>query len=199
MTRFYKAVKAFVTPFAKGLFRFEVIGAENFKKSSNLIICCNHQSFWDVVLLAVACPFQINFMAKKELFKNKLIGWIFTKVGAFPVNRGAGDLNAFKKAHVALNGGILGIFPEGTRNPLGAPGKAKAGAAMLAIDTGADILPVAIRYSAHPILFRKVSVRIGEIINGDDFVKNETVSKSEIRRVTSLIMESITMLWEKKF
>lgn len=199
MNRFYRNVRACVTPFAKGLFRFEVTGVENFSKNSNLIICCNHQSFWDVVLLAVACPFQINFMAKKELFKNKIIGWIFTKAGAFPVNRGAGDVNAIKKAHDALNGGILGIFPEGTRNPLGPPQKAKAGAAMLAIDTGADIQPVAIRYSGHPLLFRKVSVRIGEIIDGGSFVNSEAVSKSEIRRVTSMIMESITKLWEKEF
>ena len=200
MSRFYKTIITILKPIVRLLFKYEVVGIENIPNEyGNFMLCCNHQSFLDVVLLAVMCPYQINFMAKKELFKFKPLGWLFKKVGAFPVNRGAGDVSAVKHAEETLKkGGVLGIFPEGTRNPMGAPGRAKAGAAMLAINTGADILPVAIRYSKKPILFKKVSVRIGQLINGEGFTKSEKISKTEIKRVTGIIMENITNLWETK-
>lgn len=198
MNRLYKTIVAVLRPIVRVLFKYEVIGLDNIPQTEgNFMLCCNHQSFLDVVLLAVMCPYQINFMAKKELFKFRPLGWLFKKVGAFPVNRGAGDLSAVKHAAQILeNGGVLGIFPEGTRNPMGKPGRAKAGAAMLAIDTGANILPVAIRYSKKPILFKKVSVRIGKLISGKEFVKTDSISKTEIKRVTGIIMENITNLWE---
>ncbi len=198
MNRLYKTIVAVLKPIVRMLFKYEVLGLENIPQMpGNFMLCCNHQSFLDVVLLAVMCPYQINFMAKKELFRFRPLGWLFKKFGAFPVNRGAGDVSAVKHAEQILeNGGVLGIFPEGTRNPMGKPGRAKAGAAMLAIDTGANILPVAIRYSKKPILFKKVSVRIGELISGNEFVKTDSISKTEIKRVTGIIMENITKLWE---
>lgn len=201
MNRLYKTIVAILKPIVRLLFRYEVRGIENIpKQQGNFMLCCNHQSFLDVVLLAVMCPYQINFMAKKELFKFRPLGWLFKKVGAFPVNRGAGDVSAVKHAEQILkSGGVLGIFPEGTRNPMGTPGRAKAGAAMLAIDTGANVLPVAIRYSKKPILFKKVSVRIGTLIDGENFAKTESISKTEIKRVTGIIMENITNLWEMEF
>ncbi len=199
MSGFYKTVRAILKPIIKVLFPIEIIGTDNLIENGSFMVCCNHQSFWDVVFLIVACPFQINFMAKKELFTNKILGYIFKKMGAFPINRSTGDVNAFKKAYEILeNGGVLGIFPEGTRNDFGVPGKAKAGAAMLAIDTKVNILPVAIRYSKRPILFKKVSVRIGKVISAIT-TKEAGVSKREIRRVTGLIMENITHLWEIEF
>ncbi len=200
MNGFYKTIKAILKPIIKVLFRLEIIGAENFDGSGSFMLCCNHQSFWDIVFLIVACPFQINFMAKKELFKNKILAYIFTKMGAFPINRSTGDVNAFKRAYDILeNGGVLGIFPEGTRNDFGAPGKAKAGAAMLAIDTKVDILPVAIRYSKKPIMFKKVYVRVGQALTNNTAKNSSGVSKTDIRRVSSTIMENITQLWETEF
>ncbi len=197
MNRLYKTIIAILKPITHLLFRYEVTGIENMPKQGNFMLCCNHQSFLDAVLLAVVCPYQVNFMAKKELFKFKPFAWLFKKMGAFPVNRGTGDVSAVRHAAQILeNGGVLGIFPEGTRYPFGKPGRAKAGAALLAIDTGTDVLPVAIKYPKKPILFKKVSVRIGTLILGDNFVKSETISKTEIKRVTGIIMDNITNLWE---
>ena len=146
MSRFYKTIVSILRPIVKVLFKIEVRGIENLKHGGKYLVCCNHQSFWDIVFLICVFPMQINFMAKKELFSFAPLGWIFKKMGAFPVNRAVGDVSAVKQAEDILNkGGVLGIFPEGTRYPLGAPHKAKAGAAMFALNTKASILPVAIR------------------------------------------------------
>ena len=197
MNRFYKTVVCVLKPILKCLFKFEITGADNIKDASKVLLCCNHQSFWDIVILMCVCPRQINFMAKKELFKFAPIGFIFKKLGAFPVNRAVGDLTAVKHAEQLLNKDeILGIFPEGTRNKLGAPQRAKAGAAMLALNTGAGILPVAIRYSKKPLIFKKVRINIGKKMDIADVTCNNTISKTEIKRVTGIIMENITKLWE---
>ena len=195
MNRFYKTVVCVLRPILKCLFKLEISGIDNLKDASKVLLCCNHQSFWDIVVLMCVCPFKINFMAKKELFKFAPIGWIFKKMGAFPVNRAVGDLSAVKHAEEILNKGeVLGIFPEGTRGELGAPQRVKAGAAMLALNTGAGILPVAIRYSKKPLLFKKIKVNIGEKIEITQ--SNGSISKSEIKQVTGIIMETITKLWE---
>ena len=197
MTRFYKTIACILRPIVKLLFRFEISGFDKVKNDGKLLLCANHQSFWDIVFLLVFCPVQINFMAKKELFKFKPLGWIFKKMGAFPINRGGSDLSAIKHAEDILNsGGVLGIFPEGTRHPLGAPHKAKAGAAMMALDTRTDILPVAIRYPKKPLLFKKIKINVGEVIKVSSFITDDKFSKSEIKQVTNLITENITNLWE---
>lgn len=89
---------------------------------------------------------HVYFMAKEEIFKNRLSAWLFGKqLGAFPVKRGAGDTGALDTARAIVGDGrLLGIFPEGTRSRDGQLGRAKSGAALIAAQTGASILPVAI-------------------------------------------------------
>lgn len=194
----YKVLRGILTPFVKLFFRPQIIGLENVPQNGKYIICCNHQSFWDLFVLVINFPYQICFMSKKELFDNKLIGWFFKKLGAFPVNRGKGDTSAFKKAFSVLEeGGILGIFPEGTRNGGGAPGKAKAGAALLAIQSGVDVLPASIYYGGKNF-FGKTALRFGNVIKSEEFTIGTKAGKTEIRNASNRIMQEITNLWEMK-
>ena len=127
-----------------------VEGLEKLPKSGALL-CPNHYSNWDPVLLGLRLPvnYRLHAMAKEELFKNPILGWIIRKLGAFPVSRGNNDIQAVKTAIQVLKAGDnLLIFPEGTvvRNGVGyidgLPAHAKSGVAMIGVRTGAKLIPV---------------------------------------------------------
>ncbi len=199
MTPFYRVMRAIVSVPVRLYFRINKYGVHNIPKEGPCIICCNHTSISDILFLGVLCPRQIHFMAKDELFKNKLLAWLFTKLGAFAVNRRTGDKGAINRAEEILSEGkILGIFPEGTRHPGDAPHKAKPGAAMLALSTKAPILPAAVYREVGKVKFlQKASFRFGTPISFEEY-GSEDVGKTAIRRVSELITEKITELWEMK-
>lgn len=199
MTPFYRVMRAIVSVPVYLYFRIKKYGVHNIPKKGACIICCNHTSISDILFLGVLCPRQIHFMAKDELFKNKLLAWLFTKLGAFSVNRRTGDKGAINRAEEILSEGkILGIFPEGTRHPGEAPHKAKPGAAMLALTTKAPILPSAVYREEGKVKFlQKASFRFGTPISFEEY-GSEDVGKTAIRRVSELITEKITELWEMK-
>ena len=127
-----------------------VEGLEKLPKSG-VLLCPNHSSNWDPVLLGTRLPvnYRLHAMAKEELFKNPILGWILRKLGAFPVSRGNNDIQSVKTAiQVLKSGDNLLIFPEGTvvRNGVGyidgLPAHAKSGAAMIGVRTGAKLVPV---------------------------------------------------------
>ena len=116
MNRFYVLIYTIVKPFVCLLFPFRVRGLERLP-TGGAVLCANHVSAADPVLIAVALPKDawLRFMAKKELFGNRLVGWFLRKCGAFPVNRGENDMSAIKTALKCLQSGEkLMIFPEGT-------------------------------------------------------------------------------------
>ncbi len=146
---FGKFLLWFLKPLAWIIFPFKAIGRENIPQTPGqppLILCCNHISEIDPVFLEMCQKRHVYFMAKEEIFKNRLSAWLFGKqLGAFPVKRGAGDTGALDTARAIVGDGrLLGIFPEGTRSRDGQLGRAKSGAALIAAQTGASILPVAI-------------------------------------------------------
>ena len=110
-----------------------------------VLICANHSSGWDPVLLvcALASDFPLRIMAKEQLFKIPIIGGFIRRMGAFPVDRGNSDIGAVKTAIKSLKDGFsLLIFPEGTRVKEGQHIAPKGGAAMIAIRAGVKMLPV---------------------------------------------------------
>lgn len=120
--------------------------AEFNKVNSRLIVCANHTSMIDPVILAVCSKRQIHFMGKKELFENKLLGFIFGKLGAFPVDRTGVSLSSIKSSLAVLNQEeILGIFPEGTRVKEYDECNAKPGIALIANKAKTNIIPVYIQ------------------------------------------------------
>ncbi len=200
MTLFYKVMRAIVSFFTHIFFRIKKYGVHNIPKEGAVILCCNHTSISDILFMGILCPRQIYFMGKDELFKNKILAFILKKLGAFSVNRRTGDKGAINKAEeLLLSGKILGIFPEGTRyTDGGAPRKAKAGTAMLALATKAPILPCAVYRDTGKVKpFQKATFRFGAPIYYDEYAGEDT-GKAAIRRVSGLITEKITELWEMK-
>lgn len=143
-----RSVIRLLGPLVRWFMRVKVIGKDNIPSAGEkTVLCCNHISNWDPVLLEIAQPKRhIHFMAKAELFKNPLFAWLLGKqFGAFAVHRGTGDTGAIDTAkQLVCDGKIMGIFPEGTRSRDGQLLRAKSGASLIVAQTGATVLPVAI-------------------------------------------------------
>lgn len=131
---FYKIVCFVVRIVFFFIFDIKIYNAEHFNNSKDpYIICCNHTCILDPVILGIKTKRQINFMAKKELFKNKVLGLVYKGIGAFPVDRAGISLSAIKNSLSLLSEGkVLGIFPEGTRVKGYDESNAKPGVAMIA-------------------------------------------------------------------
>jgi len=136
--------------FAKGMFRFQfklmgwkIQGVENMPSEGPVILAINHQSIWDPLVAASSLPRKVSFMAKEELFSIPVLGKVFSKLGAFPVKRGQGDMNAIRQSLAILKDGrVLGLFPEGTRSKNGEIQKGLPGMVLLMEKSKATVVPV---------------------------------------------------------
>ena len=196
--RFYKTLITIIKPFLKFFYPFEVRGLEKTKNSKkNYIICCNHLSNVDVAFLMVTHKRPIYFMAKEELFKNKILGWFFKKMGAFAVKRGKGDKSAIINAeNIVESGNILGIFIEGMRSKSGEFLRPKSGTALIAAKTHSDVLPVCITGSGENNkikLFRKTVIEYGDFILSNE-IECEEGSRNSLKEATNKIMDGIIKL-----
>lgn len=196
---FYRIMRWIVYPFIRIFIRVEHYGMENVPKNKGYIMAANHVSIADMFVIAVPIKGQICYMAKEEIFKVPVVKWLFKALGTFAVRRGKGDTEAIDKAcNIVDSGKVLGIFPEGTRSKTGELGKAKAGVALIAMQTKADILPVSIKYSTGRFkLFCKATVRVGELIPYTEPAEDES-QRAAIRRISTEVMDNIKELWEKE-
>src|SRR3954468_4186533 len=142
----YALVKGSLRPLFRLYFRMHVSGVEHVPMEGAAIVAPNHKSFWDSFFLGIAIPRRhLRFMGKTELFEGKRAR-LLVRLGAFPVRRGQSDEDALDTAREVLRqGGLLALFPEGTRirepDELGDP---KRGAGRLALECGVPIVPAAI-------------------------------------------------------
>ncbi len=141
----YALVRAVVKPALRTYFRMHVSGREHIPAEGAAIVAPNHKSFLDSFFIGVCTRRHLRFMAKTELIEARY-GRLLVRLGAFPVRRGEADEDALETARTVLRqGGLLALFPEGTRirDPanLGHP---KRGAGRLALEQGAPIVPTAI-------------------------------------------------------
>lgn len=161
MNRFYHFVHAFLTPIVSLFHPLRVSGLENLPRSG-VLLCPNHSSNWDPVLVDMALPvdYRLHIMAKDSLFRIPVLGRIITKLGGFPVSRGNSDLQAVKTAIQSIKSGDnLMIFPEGTRVFHEGDVRPKGGVAMIGIRAGAVLVPVFI--DPKKPLFRHVRIIFG--------------------------------------
>ena len=178
---------------SKVLFFVRIEGRENIPKDRNCVLMGNHQCILDPLMLALCVPDrEIHFMGKKELWNNKLLGWAFTKVHGFPVDRGNMDMGAIRTAMNVLKGGeTLGIFPEGTRSRTGHMLPLLSGASMLALRSGCEVIPVYIDGRYKP--FHRITVRVGRAVAMDD-LRAGRVTKESCDELTGRIEESFYSL-----
>lgn len=141
---FYSLLRAIFSPIFRLIFRVKFVNAHNLPKDGAYILAANHISCLDPIIMAIGQKRRyIHYMAKAELFNNKLKEWFFKSIGCFPVQRGNSDINSVKHFEQIVNSGeIMGIFIEGTRSKTGEFLKPKSGAALIAFDTKTPVIPV---------------------------------------------------------
>ena len=117
----------------------------NLPREGGFLYAGNHTSWWDPIVLQLTTPRPVNWLAKKEMMRNRFNKWFFfDKGGCIPVDRNAKNPDAFVAATKALRDGrIIGIFPEGTRY-VDKLGPSKTGVARLALEADAPVVPVGI-------------------------------------------------------
>jgi glycerol-3-phosphate dehydrogenase (NAD(P)+) len=179
--------------------RMSRIGREYIPAEGPVIIAANHRSFLDPFMIGTMARRPMYYVAKKELFCHPVLTWLLSALGAFPVDRGAGDKDTIETAEAILNrGGIVLMFPEGTRirpGPLATP---KRGVGRLALETGAPVVPVAIIGTEDVrkgwrIRPRKVRIRAGQALR---FPHVEEASPSLAGAVTDRIWPCVMLQWE---
>lgn len=170
-------------------------GTERLPREGGAVIAVNHLAFIDVPALGTVCPRRIVFVAKSELFDHPGLAQIIRAHGALAVRRGESDRDALRRMREAVRRDeVLGLFVEGTRQRSGVPGEAKPGAAMVAIQEGVPVVPVAVHGSQHwrPGNRHPVSFAWGEPMRFPEHPRN---SKG-YQAATKDIQAEIRRLWE---
>ncbi|GEM_PF-111601 len=199
MNAFYKFAMTVMRLIMPLWYKIEAEGLENLPEESGYLFISNHRSMADPILIGVQNPdTQFCFLAKQELFSSGFIGWLLKKLGAVAVDRGAGDINALEEIEFRLqNGENALIFPEGTRSRDGKLGHFKTGAALIAAQTGAPVIPVAISFDDESLHFRsRIYIRYGapfEIPRIDPADPSAAVLKQIRQEMTKNVSALLTM------
>lgn len=183
--------------------RIKYIDRKNIPRKGRVIIASNHISHLDPPLIGVGIPRNVSFIAKIELFKKNLLGWWMRQMGMIGVERGGGGRKALMAALSVLEReGAIIIFPEGTRSYTGRLSKGKSGVAVLALKSGAPIIPASItgsyeafsRGMKYPKLGR-VKVKFGKpiIVNSGDAMTGE-IPRELLEELTAKVMIEIQKL-----
>jgi glycerol-3-phosphate dehydrogenase (NAD(P)+) len=195
----YWVTRALIQPFFRVYFRLERIGMAHLPRTGPLILAPNHRSFLDPFLIGTLVRRPVYFVAKKELFQRRWQAWLLNSLGAFPVDRGAGDADAMATARRILErGDVVVIFPEGTRVRTGPLGAARRGVGRLALETGARVVPVAVIGTGNirrgwRVRPHKVRVRCGRPLS---FPTAEQPSRRLAAAVTERVWACVNLQWE---
>jgi 1-acyl-sn-glycerol-3-phosphate acyltransferase len=197
---------------ARSITRVRIEGAlDEIPRQGPVILAANHISNADAVILGAwltkSLGRRIHWLGKKEMFDWPVVGYVARNGGIHPVDRGAADVDAFRTAERVLREGhVLMIFPEGTRSPTGELQKPKDGLAMLALRTGAPIVPIGISNTDRvwpkgkllPRPGRHATMRIGRAFRLADELPAGLDRKSAKTAATDLIMRRIAALLDPR-
>jgi glycerol-3-phosphate dehydrogenase (NAD(P)+) len=195
----YWIVRALFVPFFLVYFRLQRVGREHLPRSGPLLLASNHRSFLDPFVIGTLVRRPVYYMAKRELFEKRWQAWVLNALGAFPVDRGAGDGDAMATARAILaRGDCVVVFPEGTRVRPGPLGDPRRGIGRLALETGAPVAPVAVIGSdavrrGWRIRPRKVRLRVGRPLR---YPTVESCSPALAAGVTERIWACVSLQWD---
>ena len=191
--KFYRFCRFIFSPLIRLILPAKIYNKENFPKDKAIVLA-NHYSAMEIPVVAVRLfKKEIHALSKKELYKNKLVGWFLKKFGGIPVDRDGMDAKAIKEAFSVLSKDKqLYICPEGTRNkslskemlPL------KAGAAVFAIKTKSPIVPIMFYNKTR--FFRRTHVIIGKSFTLEQFYADRAPDAKD--RATEYIAEKFREL-----
>ncbi|MCK5161092.1 MAG: 1-acyl-sn-glycerol-3-phosphate acyltransferase [Candidatus Aureabacteria bacterium] len=189
--------------FARIFWGFKGEGMENVPKQGPAIIACNHSSYVDPPLVGCLFKRKFWFMARKTLFKGKIIKRYLEAIHAMPIDNKGSDIGALKLILKKLKKcEVVVIFPEGTRSPDGTIREARQGIGAIALKTGVPVIPAYIhnankawpKNSKFPKFGVKVKVFFGNPIT---FSQSKNYSKEDSREIATRIMDSIKFLREE--
>lgn len=199
-SRFFRVIYFLLSGIIGLIFRIKIVNPENEPDEGGFVVCANHISATDPIMLCYAFrKHQVCFMAKKELFKIPVFSGFIRMLGAFPIDRGGSDVGAIKTAISVVDGGrCLGVFPQGHRYPGEDPRKTetKNGAALIAAKTQATVVPAYIwRKHNKGGVFRRTYVIIGKKIPFEEFGYDPEESGA-YAKMTDTIFDRVCTLGE---
>ncbi len=182
------------------LLRVKVVNPENEPDEPRFVVCANHISGFDPIMICYAFKKnQIHFMAKKELFKIPVLKTLIGLLGAFPIDRSGSDIGAIRHAlSIVEEGKCLGVFPQGHRYPGEDPRSTptKNGASLITCRAEADVVPVYIWCKNKKRKFlRRTYIVIGERIPFESFGYDKD-GQGEYSRITDEVFDKICTLGE---
>jgi 1-acyl-sn-glycerol-3-phosphate acyltransferase len=198
----YQVAKVFAGPPLRASFDLSVDGIAHVPTDGPVIIAANHRSFIDSLFLAAVVPRPVRFMAKAEYFDRRGVAWIFRATGQIPVRRGsaAGARHALTEARRVLDdGGVIGVYPEGTRSRDGDLHVGTRGTAHLAVTTGTPIVPVGLIGTQAvqppdrrmPRFGKPVAIRFGAPLWPDGHPASR---REHVQQLTDELMQTIARL-----
>ncbi|MEP6893745.1 MAG: lysophospholipid acyltransferase family protein [Gaiellaceae bacterium] len=184
-----------ITPLVRVFARLRVYGKDRVPRDGGCVIACNHFSWLDPAALGAGSPRTIYFMAKMEAHEIPLVGSLIRVLGTFSVRRGESDREAVRTMRrIVHEGKALGLFAEGTRQRSGVPGELQPGAAMVALQEGVPVIPVAVHGSLtwKPGNFHPVSIAFGNPMTFEGLPSGGR----GYREASAQIQAEILRLWE---
>lgn len=193
----YSIGKAILVPAFKLLYRYEVRGNREFPEGG-CILASNHLSNADPILLGLGAKRRLYFMAKIELFKNKFAAKLITALGAFPVDRGAGDGKAIKTGEDLIReGNVMTIFLEGGRSKTGELQRPRSGCALMAQQMQVPVVPACITIVGNPKhVFAKRIIHYGDALTPEQLGLTPDGGRREIKGASHMIMDEIKKMRE---
>jgi 1-acyl-sn-glycerol-3-phosphate acyltransferase len=206
----YWVLKSLLSPIFWLFWRVKVEGRENIPRTGAAILAPNHVSFCDSLFMPLVVRRRVTFVAKAEYFDSWKTAWFFRGCGQIPMRREGGSASerALATAREVLNdGGILGIYPEGTRSPDGRLYRGHTGVARLALGCGVTVVPVGIvgttdvqpRGSNMMRPFRRVTIRFGPALDLARFEGTSATDPLALRAVTDELMFEIRRLSDQVY
>jgi 1-acyl-sn-glycerol-3-phosphate acyltransferase len=143
MNLHYRITQLTIRTLFRLVFRTRFRNTHHIPRSGGALVVSNHISYLDPPVMGIAvAPRELSFLAKRELFRNPFFGWLITVYNAIPVNRGQVERSLLARlTDLMRQGGMLIVFPEGTRSKTGELGSAKPGVGMLALQAGVPVVP----------------------------------------------------------